>query len=295
MTPEAAGARLGPGKAIGGTIAFLLSGGGLAFLLLGFLGRVVPEAAPALLATDPAPGALLAQGLVLTAAFGLATWAIGLRVMRLGPAVLGLPPLTQGIRGLGRGVLLGAIPAAAAMLLAVPAGGASWRFDGGTVAAWGVVTASTGAALLPAALAEELIFRGLPVAVGALAFGRPAAVLALAVLFAAGHAGNPGIGWLGALNIALAGVLLGVAFFLPGGLWTATGAHLGWNLSLAALAAPVSGLPFPMPGLDYVAGAPQWLTGGGFGPEGGLLATLTLSGTILVATRTLTHTKEREA
>jgi len=220
---------------------------------------------------------------------------IGRWRLRLGPAVLGLPDVPTGIRGLGRGVFLGAIPAAAAMALAVPAGGASWEVDGGTPAAWGAVTVQTGAALLPAAVAEELIFRGLPLAVCALAFGRPAAVLTLAALFAAGHAANPGIGWLGVLNIALAGVLLGVAFFLPGGLWTATGAHLGWNLSLAALAAPVSGLPFPMPGLDYVAGAPGWLTGGGFGPEGGLLATLTLSGTILFAARTLTHTKERDA
>ena len=31
------------------------------------------------------------------------------------------------------------------------------------------------------------------------------------------------------------GILLGVAFYFPGGLWTAFGVHLGWNVTLAAL------------------------------------------------------------
>ncbi len=295
MSREAADSPLGRGRAIGWTVLYLLLGGGIAFGILAALMRLLPRVDPALLTTSPTAGAVLAQGLLLVIAFGLATWVIGIRALRIPPASLGFPSMPAGIRGLGRGVLWGAIPASAAMMLAVPAGGAYWRGDGGTAVAWSAITLQTGGALLPAALAEELIFRGLPLAVCGLAFGRPGAIVALAVLFAAGHAANPGIGWLGALNIALAGVLLGVVFFLPGGLWTATGAHLGWNLSLAALGAPVSGLPLPMPGLDYVVGAPRWLTGGGFGPEGGLLATLTLSGTIWFAARTLTHTKEREA
>ena len=87
---------------------------------------------------------------------------------------------------------------------------------------------------------------------------------------------QPGITPLAVGNIALAGVFLGIAFYLPGGLWTATGAHLGWNATLAALAAPVSGLPFAMPWLDYRSGGPAWLSGGGFGPEGGLLGTAAL-------------------
>jgi hypothetical protein len=75
------------------------------------------------------------------------------------------------------------------------------------------------------------------------------------------------------LNIALAGVLLGVAFYTPGGIWAAWGAHLGWNTTLAALDAPVSGLPFKIPLINYSPGGPPWLTGGSFGPEGGMLAT----------------------
>jgi hypothetical protein len=90
---------------------------------------------------------------------------------------------------------------------------------------------------------------------------------------------------LGLGNIALAGIFLGVAFYAPGGMWTAFGAHLGWNATLAALDAPVSGLPFSIPLIDYRAGDPVWLSGGGFGPEGGLLATGAITGALLIMMR----------
>ena len=39
----------------------------------------------------------------------------------------------------------------------------------------------------------------------------------------------------------------------------------------------MSGLPFDIPYIDYRGGSPGWLTGGAFGPEGGLLATVALT------------------
>jgi hypothetical protein len=105
------------------------------------------------------------------------------------------------------------------------------------------------------------------------------------LVFALFHSLNPGVTPLGLGNIALAGIFLGVAFYAPGGLWTAFGAHLGWNATLAALDAPVSGLPFDIPYLDYCAGSPVWLSGGRFGPEGGLMATVAITVALLVTTR----------
>ena len=81
------------------------------------------------------------------------------------------------------------------------------------------------------------------------------------------------------------GILLGTVFFAPGGIWAAWGAHLGWNLSLAALGAPVSGLPLAIPALEYSPGGPGWLSGGAFGPEGGILASVAMIGAIAVAIR----------
>jgi hypothetical protein len=55
----------------------------------------------------------------------------------------------------------------------------------------------------------------------------------------------------------------------------------------------VSGLPLPLPALSYVPGHPVWLTGGPFGPEGGVVATLCLVLGCLVAGRKLN--RERPA
>jgi membrane protease YdiL (CAAX protease family) len=157
--------------------------------------------------------------------------------------------------------------------------------DGGTFTDWLGTIAVTTALLFPAAFVEELIFRGVPQVVLGEAFGRGTAIVVLSAVFALAHGLNPGITPLAVGNIALAGVLLGVSFYLPGGIWAATGVHLGWNATLAALAAPVSGLPFAMPWLDYRSGEPAWLSGGGFGPEGGVLATVALAGATVVTTR----------
>jgi hypothetical protein len=99
------------------------------------------------------------------------------------------------------------------------------------------------------------------------------------------HATNPASAPLALVNIALAGLWLGAAFYAPGGIWTAFGAHLGWNATLAAADAPVSGLSFQIPLLDYHAGPPCWLSGCRFGPEGGLFATAALVAALLVALR----------
>jgi hypothetical protein len=123
---------------------------------------------------------------------------------------------------------------------------------------------------------EELAFRGTPLVGLGQAIGRGRALVVTAVLFAVAHRANPGITTLALGNIALAGAFLGLTFFARGGMLTATGAHLGWNWALAGLAAPVSGLPFDVPWLDFRPGQPDWLTGGTFGPEGGLVATVVL-------------------
>ncbi|HEX7025155.1 MAG TPA: type II CAAX endopeptidase family protein, partial [Gemmatimonadales bacterium] len=238
---------IGRARALGWSFVFLAGG----FALTLFLVRLLT---PGSRLADPGEALWYAgwQALVMLGAFGAATWLIGRRVLRFTAGDFGLVPVSRGVRGFGWGLLLGAVLAAVAMSFAVALGRAAWRDDGGATASWLVTVLATGLVLLPAALAEELIFRGVPMLALARAFGRMPAIIGLAILFGVGHANNPGITPLAIANITLAGVFLGLAFFSPGGLWTATGAHLGWNLALAGLAAPVSGLPLPMPWLDYV-------------------------------------------
>jgi len=270
-------------RALGWSLVFLAGGLGLSLALL----RLIP--ATLRLAHGEALSLAALQAVVLLVAFGFLSWLVGGRVLRFRLADFGVVPAGPGVRRFGAGLLVGLGLAALAMIIAVPVGGAAWRDDGGAPGAWLTTVLATAALLLPAALAEELIFRGVPLVALSRAFGRWPALLGLAVLFGLAHLFNPGVTPLAVFNIALAGVFLGLAFFTPGGLWTSSGAHLGWNLGLAGLAAPVSGLPLPLPWLDYLPGGPRWLTGGPFGPEGGLLGSLCLAGGALLAARHMTR------
>ncbi len=267
--------------AVGWSLFFVAGGLALSLYLL----RLV-AASTRLAASGGALPLAALQSVSLLLVFGALSWLIGGKALGLKAQDFGVIPVSRGVRGFGRGFVLGLLLAALAMAVAVPVGHAAWRGDGGGIGAWVATLGATALVLLPAALAEELVFRGVPLVALSRAFGRRPSLVVLAALFGLGHLFNPGITALGVTNIALAGLFLGFAFFTPGGLWTSTGAHLGWNLTVAGLAAPVSGLPLPMPWIDYVPGGPNWLTGGSFGPEGGILAYLCLAaGAVLVARR----------
>ncbi|MHB1330274.1 MAG: CPBP family intramembrane glutamic endopeptidase [Gemmatimonadales bacterium] len=229
-------------------------------------------------------GAAVIQVTVGLLVFGALTWAIGRKALGLDWRTLGFVSGREGIPGFGKGLAVGALVGAGALVLSLGSG-SGWVFDGGTVAQYLGRVLILALVLLPAAFMEELAFRGAAVAGMARGIGRGSAIVVTAVLFAAAHRTNPSVTVLALGNIALAGVLLGLTFFARGGLWTATGAHLGWNVALAALAAPVSGLPFEIPWIDFVPGEPAWVTGGAFGPEGGVLATVMLTVGIVLVVR----------
>jgi len=274
------------GKAIGWSIAFIV----LTLLLSGLLAfgigmLIVGSSAGAVgWLGSTGPGATLLQAGVTLASTVLFTWLLGMRVLGLT-----LTDLRYRVEGGGRGFALGgaagALAAGTALAVAALVGGAEWIRDEGTPAGYVQAAGTTILILAPAALSEEALFRGVPLVLLAGALGRGTAVVLLAVAFALAHFANPNATALGIGNIALAGVFLGLAFYAPGGIWTAWGAHLGWNAMLAALDTPVSGIPFRIPLLDYDPGDPAWLTGGQFGPEGGLSSTIALTLAVLLARR----------
>jgi len=274
-------------KAIGWSVAFVV----LTLLTAGLLGlgvavvlRGSAEAGAQWLRAGGA-GSTLVQALATIVSAGAFTWLIGVRALRLTARDLRYTPAGSALRGLGLGLVLGALTAGAALLISVAAGGARWADDSGTVGDYLEQAFKTAGVLAPAALGEELLFRGVPIVLLAAALGRGAAVVAVAIPFALAHLANPNVTALGVGNIAVAGIFLGLAFYAPGGIWTAFGAHFGWNTLLACLDTPVSGVPFRIPLLDYHAGQPAWLTGGAFGPEGGLGATVALTAAVLVTAR----------
>ncbi|MEO8001141.1 MAG: type II CAAX endopeptidase family protein [Arenimonas sp.] len=99
----------------------------------------------------------------------------------------------------------------------------------------------------------------------------------LAVLFAMGHWDNPGMQGttkiFASFELALAAILLGLAYLRTRSLALPIGIHLGWNWSQGHL------LGFGVSGIEQVGwfkplleNKPQWLTGGDFGPEASVFA-----------------------
>ncbi|MCC7055715.1 MAG: CPBP family intramembrane metalloprotease [Gemmatimonadaceae bacterium] len=137
--------------------------------------------------------------------------------------------------------------------------------------------------LAPAAMTEELMFRGYPFVVLRERWGWPVAVALTSVTFGALHLGNPGVTPLAIANVVSAGVFLAGVRLVTGSLAAAWAAHFAWNWTMSAgFHTAVSGLPFETPGYRLVDSGPDWLSGGAWGPEGGVVAAVGMIGTFTV-------------
>lgn len=127
--------------------------------------------------------------------------------------------------------------------------------------------------LLFGAVGEEMMFRGYPFQVLLREYGPWWVIGPFGALFALAHSGNPGLTWVGMANTGLWGVLLGLAFYRSGDLWLPIGLHFGWNWVLPMFG-PLSGFTMGLSGykLEWSAGV-MW-SGGSYGVEAGLLATV---------------------
>lgn len=99
-----------------------------------------------------------------------------------------------------------------------------------------------------------------------------AAVGASAGLFGLLHAANPSASAMSVLNLVLFGCFLGWAAVATERLAVPIGVHVAWNVTLGPIAGlPVSGIPATPALVSTSETGPTVLTGGSFGPEGGLL------------------------
>lgn len=251
------------------------------FLLVGFAGsfvlvRLIPK-------DTHSNWEHAAQAVVLAVSFGFATWLVGVRFGKQSWDHWGWHTEGGLIGRIVRGIGLGGVMAAVAIGLSFVGSRATFRIQP-EWSRWLEAAAPFAVLLLAAALFEELVFRGYPLRRLADAVGSWAATAVLAVGFGIAHLWNPNVTLFSTVNIALAAVWLSFAFFSPGGMGYAWGLHFGWNAGLALVFdAPVSGLTFDLPAVEYDPGTRAWVDGGAFGPEGGLVATVVLiAGTLAV-------------
>lgn len=201
-------------KAIGWSIAFIvltlissiLIGLGFAFLLTGSVQSALEWL------EGVGPGPILLQAGAALASAALFTWLIGSRITGMTLRDLRYHTGERMRRGVGTGLVAGGLTAASALLISVVLGGAAWVSDSGGIGDYLLQAGKTVAVLAPAALTEEVIFRGVPIVLLASVLGRGAAVVLTAVGFALAHVANPNLTALGLGNIAMAGVFLGVCF-----------------------------------------------------------------------------------
>jgi membrane protease YdiL (CAAX protease family) len=221
-----------------------------------------------------------------------ASYLVGRRPIR----ELGLGVDGQWLRDAGFGLALGVV---LPTLLVVVTFLAGWLTVTGTfvrnadafLSFGGLSTAASllavGVFFLGVAVSEELLVRGylltnLAEALGGFErLGRRWAIvlatLATAALFGLLHASNPNASALSITNITLFGILLGLAYVWTDRLGVAIGLHLTWNAVVGAVyGLPVSGITVGATVLATETTGPALLTGGAFGPEGGLFVLLAL-------------------
>ncbi len=132
------------------------------------------------------------------------------------------------------------------------------------------------------AMGEELIFRGYPFQALIQGMGPVAAAILMSIMFGFLHLFNPDASLLSTVNTALAGLFLSVAYLKTRTLYFPFGLHFSWNFMQSfILSLPVSGLltnrTIFIP-TDY---GPDWLTGGRYGPEGGVGTTVIMVAAIV--------------
>jgi membrane protease YdiL (CAAX protease family) len=140
---------------------------------------------------------------------------------------------------------------------------------------WLLAAAQMALFLLPAAAAEELLLRGYIFSVLRESIGWKNTLIATSIAFGLLHLRNPGANAETILAVIIAGFFLGMILLVTESLYAAWMAHFAWNLTMAAgLHTSVSGLGVTAPNYHVIDSGPDWLTGGSWGPEGGVAAAI---------------------
>jgi len=145
---------------------------------------------------------------------------------------------------------------------------------------------------ITSAIIEEILFRGILFRIPEEKLGSYISLIISALVFGALHMSNPNSSLSAGIGLAIqAGLLLGAAYIYSRNLWFPIAIHFAWNFMQSAIfGANVSGNAISKTLIVSNIEGENWFTGGQFGPEGSVQATVfCLIATIILLT--LSHKK----
>lgn len=181
-------------------------------------------------------------------------------------------------------VLVGVLALAGAMTIEAPRNATASVIESGLL--WAAL-------FVPAALVEELMFRGYPFLRLARAGSPIRAAVVMSLCFAAAHLGNREETVIGLLQVVSVGLVFCLAVWRTGSLWWVLGAHAAWNWTQTfVFGCANSGLAATGNWLASTPAGPAWLSGGVTGPEGSILSIPAIALLAWIAVRTLPLSRE---
>ena len=130
--------------------------------------------------------------------------------------------------------------------------------------------------------AEETVTRGFLLPILGVRYGTLVGIGVSSLVFTLLHLLNPGISVLALLNLILFSLFAALFALFEGGLWGIAALHGMWNWAQGSLfGLQVSGMESnDLSFFQFTTTGPDWLTGGDFGPEGGIAVTFIYLGAI---------------
>lgn len=128
---------------------------------------------------------------------------------------------------------------------------------------------------LSSAVFEEILFRGIFFRIIEEKLGSYASIIISSSVFGIMHLNNPNSSLAGIALVVQAGLLLAASYIYSGNLWFPIAIHFSWNFTQSAIfGANVSGHEISKTLIISEIKGPLWITGGEFGPEASIQATV---------------------
>ncbi len=253
--------------ACGVLLALVIIGINVGWRALGLPGRTVNGV--------PQPWAFFAFTTLISACAFVVVLVLLRYFEQKGPAAIAMPFERKSVSMTFAGMLLGALPIALLVGVAVVAGY-------GDVAVRSFDPLQMLIALLPLlgagfvlAAWEEFVMRGYVFRQLSLGINPTAAVIITGLIFGLLHSANPGASWQGILYTAIGGMLMGWLLLQSGSLWLLIGYHFGWNATASSVfGLDVSGFGGESSILQSTLTGAEILTGGSYGFEASLPAVI---------------------